>query len=105
MAATTFAESASRTLFNRDIPQTLLLHSNTLNAEVLDVVVSRFGARGYRFITLEEAMADAAYATPDTMVTAYGPTWFWRWAVTRRVRLDGKADPEVPAWVMEKYQR
>ena len=47
MAATTFAESASRTLFGRDIPQTMLLHSNTLNAEVLDALISRFKTRGY----------------------------------------------------------
>jgi len=105
MAATTFAESASQTLFGRSIPQTLLLHSNTLNAELLDAVLTRFEARGYRFITLEDAMSDAAYATPDTTVTASGPTWLWRWATTRKVRLDAKEDPEVPAWVMAAYRR
>jgi peptidoglycan/xylan/chitin deacetylase (PgdA/CDA1 family) len=104
MGATFFAENASQTLFRRVIPQTLLLHANTLNAEVLDIVLSRLEARGYRFITLEEATADAAYATPDTMVTASGPTWFWRWATTLKVHLSGKDDPEVPEWVMEAYR-
>lgn len=105
MAAMMFAESASRTLFGRGIPQTLLLHANTLNADVLDTLLSRFEGRGYRFIALDDAMADAAYATPDTMVTASGPTWIWRWATTLKVRLNGKEDPEVPAWVMEAYRR
>ena len=105
MAATTFAENASQTLFARSIPQTLLLHANTLNAEVLDAMLASFEARGYRFITLEEAMADPAYATPDTMVTAYGPTWLWRWAATLKVRLNGNDDPEMPAWVMELYRK
>jgi len=44
-------------------------------------------------------------ATPDTTVTASGPTWLWRWATTRKVRLDAKEDPEVPAWVMAAYRR
>ena len=105
LAATTFAESASQTLFGRSIPQTLLLHSNTLNADRLDTLLTRFEDRGYRFITLDEAMADAAYATPDTMVTASGPTWLWRWATTRKVRLNAKDDPEVPQWVMDAYRR
>ena len=105
MGATLFAENASQTLFGRAIPQTMLLHANTINAEVLDTMLSRLEARGYRFITLEDATADAAYATPDTMVTTSGPTWLWRWATTLKVRLNGKDDPEVPAWVMEKYGR
>ena len=105
LAATTFAENASQTLFGRRIPQTLLLHANALNAELLDTLLSRFEARGYRFITLDEAVTDAAYATPDTMVTASGPTWLWRWATTRKVRLNAKDDPEVPQWVMDAYRR
>jgi peptidoglycan/xylan/chitin deacetylase (PgdA/CDA1 family) len=105
LAATTFAEKASVTLFSRNIPQTLLLHANTLNAELLDTLLSRLEFRGYRFITLETAMADAAYATPDTTVSAYGPTWLWRWARTLNVRLDAKDDPEVPAWVLDANRR
>lgn len=105
MAATAFAERTSQALFKRDIPQTLLLHSNVLTAESLETLLSRFETHGYRFITLEEAMADPAYATPDTMVSAHGPTWFWRWARTLGVRLSPEGDPEVPAWVMERYRR
>jgi peptidoglycan/xylan/chitin deacetylase (PgdA/CDA1 family) len=105
MAATTFAESAGQTIFKRDIPQTLLLHANVLTAESLDTMLSRFEARGYRFITLDDAMADPAYATLDTMVSAHGPTWLWRWAKTLGVRVSAEGDPEVPAWVLEVYRR
>lgn len=100
-----FAEDASQALFGRAITQTLLLHANTFNAEVLDTVLTRLEARGYRFVTLDEAMADQAYATPDTLLTTYGPTWLWRWAHALNVRLDGCGDPDVPAWVMEAYRR
>jgi peptidoglycan/xylan/chitin deacetylase (PgdA/CDA1 family) len=105
MDATAFAEKTSQALFKRDIPQTLLLHANVLTAESLETLLSRFETRGYRFITLEEAMADPAYATPDTMVSSAGPTWFWRWARTLGVRLNPEGDPEVPAWVLDAYRR
>lgn len=105
MAATAFAEKTSVALFKRDIPQVLLLHANVLTAESLETLLSRFETRGYRFITLEEAMADPGYATPDTMVSSYGPTWFWRWARTLGVRLSPEGDPEVPAWVLDAYKR
>jgi peptidoglycan/xylan/chitin deacetylase (PgdA/CDA1 family) len=105
MAATAFAERAAPALFGREIPQTLLLHANVITAESLERLLSRFEARGYRFITLDEAMADPAYATPDTMVSAHGPTWFWRWARTLGVRLSPEGDPEVPAWVLDAARR
>jgi len=105
MEATAFAESASRELFTRDIPQTLLLHANVLTAGSLETMMSRLEARGYRFVTLDEAMKDAAYATPDTAIFTSGPTWFWRWARTLGVRLNPQGDPEVPAWVMDAYRR
>ena len=105
IAATTFAEDASRALFQRDIPQTLLLHANVLTAESLETLLSRFEARGYRFVTLEAAMADPAYGTADATVSTSGPTWLWRWARTLGIRLSPEGDPEVPAWVMDAYRR
>jgi len=103
--ATAFAEGASRELFKRDVPQTLLLHANVLTAGSLETMLSRLEARGYWFVTLDEAMKDPAYATPDTAIFTSGPTWFWRWARTLGVRLNPQGDPEVPEWVMDAYRR
>ena len=105
MEATTFAEGASRELFTREIPQTLLLHANVLTAGSLEKLLSRFEARGYRFVTLDEAMKDPAYATPDTAIFTSGPTWYWRWSRTLGVRLSPQGDPEVPDWIMDAYRR
>ena len=105
LAATAFAEKASTTIFGREIAQTLLLHANVLNSDTLDDLLWRYEARGYRFVTLQEAMADPAYATKDTLVSAYGPTWLWRWARSLDVKVDARDDPEVPAWVLEAYKR
>ena len=50
-----------------------------LRSRTLDEMLRRYRERGYRFISLDQAMADPAYATPDTLVTDFGPTWLWRW--------------------------
>ena len=105
MGASTFAEAISPKIFNREIPQTLLLHANDITADSLDELLTRYESRGYRFITLEQAMADPAYKTPDTLVSSHGPTWFWRWARSLGIKVSGAGDPEVPAWVMELFNR
>lgn len=105
MGATAFAEAISPKIFNREIPQTLLLHANDITADSLDELLTRYESRGYRFITLEQAMADPAYKTPDTLVSSFGPTWFWRWARSLGIKVSGAGDPEVPPWVMDLYNR
>jgi peptidoglycan-N-acetylglucosamine deacetylase len=105
MAATDFAEQKARELFGRDdVPQTLLIHTMAINADHLDALLGRLVARGYRFITLEAAMRDAAYATPDIYVGPHGPSWLFRWSRTIAPASDFRADPEVPAWVIALYQ-
>lgn len=90
-------ERLSRDLLGREPAQTLLLHANALNADWLGPLAGMIAARGYRFVPLEEAMSDPAYALPDTYTGARGPSWLERWAVTRGMR-PGRP-PEVPDWV------
>jgi hypothetical protein len=100
MAATEFAERKARELFGRDdVPQTLLVHTMAINADHLDALLARLGERGYRFVPLEAAMRDPAYATPDAYVGAHGPSWLYRWSRTIAPAVNFAADPEVPAWV------
>jgi peptidoglycan/xylan/chitin deacetylase (PgdA/CDA1 family) len=100
LAATVFAEDKAAELFGRpDVPQVLLLHANRLNAETLGTLLDRLQARGYRFITLDAAAADPAYATPDVYVGRFGPTWLFRWSRTLAPASDFKRDPEPPEWV------
>jgi peptidoglycan-N-acetylglucosamine deacetylase len=106
IAATEFAERFAPEIFGREITQTLLLHANDITADCLDEMLSRLAARGYRFVTLDEAMSDPAYQTKDTYVGKYGPTWLWRWMESKGVdskgmKVSGKDDPEPPEWVMD----
>jgi peptidoglycan/xylan/chitin deacetylase (PgdA/CDA1 family) len=101
MAATEFAERISPEIFGREIPQLLLVHANAINTDCLDEMLARFASRGYRFITLDEAMSDPAYQTKDTYVGKTGPTWLWRWMKSKGMNINFKDDPEPPQWVTE----
>jgi peptidoglycan/xylan/chitin deacetylase (PgdA/CDA1 family) len=102
-AAVEFAEKMSPQIFGREIPQLLLIHSNDLNADCLDEILQRLSERGYKFVTLDQVMADPAYETKDTYVNKYGPTWLFRWSKSKGMNLDFSGDPDPPKWVMDLY--
>jgi peptidoglycan/xylan/chitin deacetylase (PgdA/CDA1 family) len=102
--ATEFAERVSREMFGRDIPQTILLHANDLNADALDELLTRLEGRGYRFVSLDAAMADPAYRIRDTFVTTFGPTWLWRWAKSEGMTIRFNDDPEPPQWAVDRFK-
>ena len=98
-----FYEALSPAVFGREIPQTLLLHANLLNAEHLGRVVAMLEGRGYRFIGLTEALSDPAYLREDTYVGPRGLSWLQRWAME-----DGIPVPDEPReaeWVAEAFRR
>jgi peptidoglycan/xylan/chitin deacetylase (PgdA/CDA1 family) len=105
IAATKFAERISSQIFGREITQTLLIHANDINADCLDEMLKRFAERGYRFVTLDEAMNDPAYKTRDTYVTTFGPTWLWRWMKSKGMNVGFKGDPDPPQWVMDLFRK
>lgn len=81
--ATLEAEWFSRELFGRQPPQVLLLHGNTLVADMLPEMLAFFRARGYRFVTLDKVWADPAYSEVDRTATARG---FSHWKRLMRSR-------------------
>jgi peptidoglycan/xylan/chitin deacetylase (PgdA/CDA1 family) len=105
IAATEFAEKISPEVFGREIPQLLLIHSNSINADALDELLQKLEARGYKFVTLDEVMADPAYQTKDTFVTKSGPTWLFRWSKSKGMNIDFSVDPDPPKWVMDLYNQ
>ena len=82
----------------REPAQVLLLHANSLNQAFYPQIHALYLARGYRFLTLEEALADPVYAHPDAYVRANGISWLHRWTHTegRPIRWE----PEPPAWIV-----
>lgn len=102
VAMTVYYEDQSRKLFDREIPQVMLLHANAINAHHLEALLLRLSERGYAFIDLETALADPAYASSDTFTGRGGITWLHRWALTREVdRSMFAGEPTTPDWVQE----
>ena len=58
--------------------------------------------RGYRFVSLEEALRDPAYSHADGYEGRYGPSWLHRWAMAeKKPETFYAGEPEVPKWVMQ----
>jgi ketosteroid isomerase-like protein len=86
-------------VFDREIPQVLLLHANSLNADYLDILLDLLEDRGYRFVGLSEAVSDPAYDRPDTYVGPRGLSWIQRWALAADVHVPD--EPREAEWVAE----
>ncbi|MFN3543881.1 MAG: polysaccharide deacetylase family protein [Thiobacillus sp.] len=91
------AERLALDRFGRPIPHVLLLHANALNADHVGALVARLQQRGYRFVTLDAALQDSAYATPLGTTVIEGESWLEHWA--RAAGLRPAQPPAVPTFV------
>ena len=94
-------ERQSMKLFGREISQTLLIHTNFINSDYFDDLAAMFKRRGYRFVTLEEALNDDAYRLPDTYVGPAGISWLHRWAREKGREYIVSDEPKVPEFVLK----
>lgn len=81
-------------------PHVMVLHVNRLNADTIDSVLSLFEKRHYKFVTLDDAEADPAFATPE-FVTQYGWMWGYRWAAKLHVSVNGNLETEPSEWIRD----
>jgi peptidoglycan-N-acetylglucosamine deacetylase len=98
-----FFEDESRKMFGREIPQVFLIHDNEINTKCLDALLTKLEKRGYTFVSLDEALADPAYSTPDNFVGPVGITWFDRWKVALGQKPDYQHNPDPPEWVEKMF--
>jgi len=99
-----YYEQQSDALFGYEIPQSLLIHANRLNAAVIDELLGAIQARGYRFVSLDEVLEDPAYQSDDEFAGRAGITWLHRWAITagKRGEFFG-TEPDLPTFVHDTY--
>jgi peptidoglycan/xylan/chitin deacetylase (PgdA/CDA1 family) len=98
-----FFEARSVEVVGREFPQVLLIHANELNADLMPDLLAMFRRRGYAFVSLDQALADAAYRLADGYVGRGGFSWIHRWAIGKHMPLRGEPDP--PMWVLESWAK
>lgn len=97
-----YYERQSSELFNRMIPQVLLIHANTLNADLLDDLLTALVKDDYKFISISGALADDAYSARDEYYGVAGISWIQRWAITAKKPNDFFAgEPKTPAYILQ----
>jgi peptidoglycan/xylan/chitin deacetylase (PgdA/CDA1 family) len=94
-------ERQSVKLFDREIKQTLLLHANRINSDYFDDIARMLKKRGYKFITLEDALKDEAYKLPDNFVRRNGISWLHRWAIDKGKGNVLPDEPKTPDFVLQ----
>ena len=75
----TFFNELSKTQYGRPINHIYLCHDNSLNADYLDVLISKLKEKKYEFISLEEALKDEVYKQPNVYYKKWGVSWLYRW--------------------------
>lgn len=95
-------ERKSRELFGREIPQILLIHANTINADYLAELLQMFEKRAYHFVSLSEALKDEAYKSESAYIGRGGISWIDRWALTQEMpKSFFHGEPKTPAFIQE----
>ncbi len=98
-----YFEQQSMALFGYEMKQVLLIHANALNADHFDKLARMIEKRGYQFISLDEALTDKGYTSPDADAGPGGITWIHRWAITAGKDDDFfRGEPLTPAFVLKE---
>jgi peptidoglycan/xylan/chitin deacetylase (PgdA/CDA1 family) len=100
-----FWEGVAQAVAGRPIRHVLLLHDNEINADHLGELLALLKRRGYRFVSLDDALRDDVYRLPDTYAGRAGVSWLYRWAASRGVKIDWSREPEPPESIQRPYDQ
>lgn len=98
-----FFEKRSVEVVGHEFPQVLLMHVSQLNADALPDLLAMMKGRGYRFVSLDEALRDAAYSLPNTYAGKGGFSWLHRWSATKG--MPDKGEPGEPGWISDEFRK
>ena len=94
-------ERQSVKLLGREMSQTLLIHANFINSDYFDDLAAMLKKRGYKFISLEDALKDQAYRMPDNFTRRVGISWLHRWTLDKGREYVLPDEPKVPEFVLK----
>jgi peptidoglycan/xylan/chitin deacetylase (PgdA/CDA1 family) len=95
-----YTEQLAKQTIGYEPKQILLLHANQLEADHIGELIELMRKRGYRFVTLADALSDQAYGLPDTFIGEEGTGWIDHWAITLGHPPQGV--PVFPQWVIDR---
>lgn len=98
-----FFEQRTIEVVGHDIPQILLIHANRLNADLGGDLLNMLKHRGYKFISLMQALKDPAYQLPENYAGTNGISWIHRWSMTKG--MPDKSEPPEPKWLEMEFKR
>jgi beta-lactamase regulating signal transducer with metallopeptidase domain/peptidoglycan/xylan/chitin deacetylase (PgdA/CDA1 family) len=96
-------ETYSKDMFGRDIAQTMVLTPSRLVADSFDELSGMINKRGYQFVSMDEALKDEAYQTPENFAGKSGISWFERWQMGKGKQL--LEEPKVDATVQKIWNK
>ena len=96
-------ETMTRELFGHQIPQIFDLHADSISAPALGAMLDTLQQRGYCFVSLEQALQDPAYDSPENYTGPYGVTWLRRWAQGRGDVKFSVYPPDPDDWITGRY--
>ena len=96
-----FYEKLSVQFLGYEPKQVLLLHANDLNADHMEALLAMMKKRGYKFISLDEALEDKAYLLPDAQARK-GYSWIQRWMLAKGQPI--QEQPQVPTIISELFK-
>jgi peptidoglycan-N-acetylglucosamine deacetylase len=96
-----FFERRSVEAVGREFHQIMLLHASDLNSRTMPAILAMFRRRGYRFVSLTDALQDDAYRLPENYVGPGGFSWIHRWSMTKG--MPNKGEPDEPGWVRKAF--
>jgi peptidoglycan-N-acetylglucosamine deacetylase len=96
-----YFENLSKYVLGYQVRQVLLVHANELNADYIDELAKLFEEKNYKFISLDQALQDKAYALSNTCVKPDNSTWLNRWLCT--LGLEPNIAPKLPAYILSEF--
>jgi peptidoglycan/xylan/chitin deacetylase (PgdA/CDA1 family) len=91
-----YARGLSHAAYGRDIPYVLLMHLGALDARVLPRLLELYKAKGFKFVTLQEAESDPFYKDAMDPSLPVGPE-----TLEGALRAKGQ-QPPPPSWDLNK---
>jgi peptidoglycan/xylan/chitin deacetylase (PgdA/CDA1 family) len=96
--------AAAKDLLGRRPDLVFLLHASRLNADSIDGLADLLRDNGLKVVSLDRAMRDPAYATPDDP-DPQGEEWLSRWAQRLHKTLPWNSFPDPPADIVAADKR